>query len=328
MQSHPTEIANNIAKPLILCDAEVRDLLPQLDVQELMKSLFLALSDNTAVQPPQTLALLPNNAGDFITYLGAMAKEAVFGAKLSPYLITEQQPIITAWTSLMSMQTGQPLLWCDSSQLTVERTAGTTALAIDYLAPENSSHLALIGAGTVGLTHLRHVLKLRRWQTISLYAPELLDNPARRDEIMSIDPRIQIAIDASHCTKEADVIMLCTSSAQPVISLTDIKPSAVITSISTNAANAHEVPPALLNQADVYCDYQQTTPDSAGEMCLAASQHGWDKSQIKGDLASLVAQTCPLPDYDKPVFFRSIGLGLEDVAMAYGIWKLASQQLQ
>lgn len=325
MQSHQNNPISHTVKPLILSDKEVRDLLPQLDVQQLMKSLFLALEKNTAVQPPQTLTSFPGEKGDYITYLGAMAQEGVFGAKLSPYLITDMQPIITAWTSLMSMRTGLPLLWCDAGQLTVERTAGTTALAINYLAPEKSRHLALVGAGSVGLAHLRHAIGLREWQTITLYAPELSNDTVLQSELVAMDSRIHITDSVTACVEGADVIMLCTSSAHPVISLGDVKHSALITSISTNAVNAHEVPSDLLNKADVYCDYKQTTPDSAGEMCLAATQYGWDKSQIRGDLTDLVAGTCALPEYDKPVFFRSIGLGLEDVAMAYGIWQLTNQ---
>ena len=44
---------------------------------------------------------------------------------------------------------------------------------------------------------------------------------------------------------------------------------------------------------------------------------------ICGDLPGLVCGTCPPPSGNKSVFFRSIGLGLEDIAIAYGIWGLA-----
>ena len=55
-------------------------------------------------------------------------------------------------------------------------------------------------------------------------------------------------------------------------------------------------------------------------MKLASEQGIWSDQAVKGDLADLVSQEVPKPTYDKPVFFRSIGLGLEDIAMAYGIW--------
>ncbi|WP_435236743.1 ornithine cyclodeaminase family protein [Psychromonas sp. PT13] len=325
MESNTKDLMAHNTEPLILKNKDINELLPKLNVQEIMKSLFLALSEDKAVQPPQSLTLFPEDKGDFIAYLGAMSQQEVFGTKLSPYLVTTDKPVITAWTSLMSMRTGQPLLWCDSGQLTIERTAGTTALAVNYLAPKNSRHLAIIGTGSVGQSHLRHVKGLRDWQTITVFSPELANDKQLQSELIAMGSRISISDSTTNCVKNADVIMLCTSSATPVISLDDIKSSAVVTSISTNALNAHEVPPELLHKADVYCDYKLTTPSSAGEMCIATSDLGWDPSLIKGDLTELVAQSCSLPKYDKPVFFRSIGLGLEDVAMAYGIWQLANQ---
>ena len=42
---------------------------------------------------------------------------------------------------------------------------------------------------------------------------------------------------------------------------------------------------------------------------------------VKGDLGALVNGSCPVPTGDKPVFFRSIGQGLEDVAVALAVMK-------
>lgn len=309
--------------PVILDGAAVRALLPQLDVRAELTGLFRALGEGRAVQPPQTLTEFPGGTGDFITYLGAIADTEVFGTKMSPYIVTDGAPIITAWTALMSAKTGQPLVWCDAAQLTVERTAGTTALAVDLLAQDSAKTLAIIGSGAVAEAHFRHVADLRDWSSVRVFSPLLKENADRARHWAAMDHRIEIAQSAASCVAGADVVMLCTSSGKPVIAVDEIGRPALITSISTNVANAHEVPPEFLMQADVYCDYQKTTPSSAGEMKLAVQNHGWDVNAIKGDLGGLVCETCPRPSYDKPVFFRSIGLGLEDVAMAYGIWKLS-----
>ena len=84
------------------------------------------------------------------------------------------------------------------------------------------------------------------------------------------------------------------------------------------------MPPHSLGDMQVYCDYRLTTPGSAGEMLIASEQHGWDKSSIIGDLAELLSEQVPRPTYDRPVFFRSIGLGLEDIALANAIYQLLS----
>ncbi len=72
------------------------------------------------------------------------------------------------------------------------------------------------------------------------------------------------------------------------------------------------------------CDYRETTPATAGEMALAAQHHGWSAEQVRGDLAGLSVRACPLPEPDRPVFFRSVGLGLEDIAIANAIYRAAS----
>ncbi|MEM5388474.1 ornithine cyclodeaminase family protein [Paraburkholderia phymatum] len=308
------------ALPLAVDEQAVREALPALDVRGALTAMFRALASAEAVQPPQTLTLFPNGAGDFITYLGALADAKVFGAKLSPYIVTGGKPVITAWTALMSMETGQPLMWCDAGLLTTERTAGTTALAVDRLARADATRLAIVGAGAVALAHLRHVAPLRAWESVRVWSPGLANDDAKRAAFEAADARAVASTSIEACVKDADVVMLCTSSGTPVLPRDALTMPALITSISTNAANAHEIDPTWLPEMDVYCDYRATTPGSAGEMKLAA-QHGWSADRLKGDLPSLVAGTCAAPDYERHAFFRSIGLGLEDVAIASELYR-------
>ena len=265
----------------------------------------------------------PQGAGDFINYLGVLAEDQVYGVKTSPYIVREQGPLVTAWTLLMSMQTGQPLLLCDAAELTTIRTAATTAVAVDALAPPNARRLAVIGSGAVARAHVQYVKGLRDWQAISLYSPGLKARSAEQlASITSLDPRLQIAETLEAALHDVDVVMLCTSSAKAVFDPQTLGKPALITSISTNAPRAHEVPPGRLNDMDVFCDYRQTTPGSAGEMLIAAEQQGWDSSSIVGDLPELLSERVARPNFERHVFFRSIGLGLEDVALANALYRL------
>ncbi|MCB6185105.1 ornithine cyclodeaminase family protein [Leeia sp. TBRC 13508] len=298
----------------------VSEFLPKLKTRDVLWNMFSDLAEGLAVQPSQTLTLFPNNSGDFISYAGVMSSGQSFGVKLSPYIPTEGRPIVTAWTMLMSMQTGEPLLLCDSGLLTIERTAATTAIAVELLAPEQSECLAVIGLGAVGLAHLRHVLTLHGWKEIRVFAADVATWTEQRiSEVKAMDSRIRFANSAEEAIQNADVVMLCTSSAKPVIPFDHLKSTCLVTSISTNAPRAHEISPHALPLMDVYCDYKETTPSSAGEMQIAAEMHQWSKSQILGDLPGLVSGRDRRPSFDKPVFFRSIGLGLEDVAIAYAL---------
>jgi L-arginine dehydrogenase len=319
-ESRPMSNADKTS-PLIVHEDAVREALPHLDVRRALTRVFHSLGNDTAVQPPQTLSPFPQGQGDFITYLGAMAHAKVFGAKLSPYIVTESKPVITAWTALMSMETGQPLMWCDSALLTVERTAGTTALAVEHLAASNARRLAIVGAGAVAQAHVRHLAPLRAWDSIRVFSPALDKDEAKRATVAALDERVTICTKMEDCLSDADVVALCTSSATPVLSESMLTKPALITSISTNAANAHEIPPAWIPHVDVYCDYRQTTPASAGELKLAAQQHGWSAQSVLGDLPELVSGVALKPSYEKHAFFRSIGLGLEDVAIAFELFR-------
>ena len=309
--------------PYVITQPQARELLAQVDVPKILRKLFRDLAAGQAVQPAQQLVEFPQGAGDFINYLGVLAQDGVYGVKTSPYIVREQGPLVTAWTLLMSMQTGQPLMLCDAAELTVARTAAATAVAVDALAPLAARRLAIIGSGKVALAHLHYVKALRDWQSITLYSPALKDlKPEELAQLKDLDSRLTLVDSREAAIHDAEVIMLCTSSAGPVIDPATLIKPALITSISTNAFRAHEVPPQSLNDMQVFCDYRQTTPGSAGEMLIASEQHGWDKSAIVGDLPELLSDKVPRPDYDRHVFFRSIGLGLEDIALANAIYQL------
>ncbi|WP_024617615.1 ornithine cyclodeaminase family protein [Pseudomonas kilonensis] len=309
--------------PYVMTQVQARELLGQIDVPHILRKLFRDLAAGQAVQPPQQLVVFPQGAGDFINYLGVLAGDQVYGVKTSPYIVREQGPLVTAWTLLMSMQTGQPLLLCDAAELTTARTAATTAVAVDALAPHNARRLAVIGSGAVARAHVQYVKGLRDWQAISLYSPGLKTKSAQAlASITGLDPRLHIADSLEAALHDADVVMLCTSSAKAVLDPQTLGKPALITSISTNAPRAHEVPPQSLNDMDVFCDYRQTTPGSAGEMLIAGELHGWDASRIVGDLPELLSERVARPSYERHVFFRSIGLGLEDVALANALYRL------
>ncbi|MGU3309005.1 ornithine cyclodeaminase family protein [Pseudomonas sp. M5A4_2d] len=309
--------------PQVINQAQARELLAKVDVPRVLRKLFRDLAAGLAVQPAQQCVEFPRGAGDFINYLGVLAEDGVYGVKTSPYIVRDQGPLVTAWTLLMSMHTGQPLLLCDAAELTTERTAATTALAVDALAPAAARRLAIIGSGKVAQAHLRYVQNLRDWQHISLYSPRLRRASADTlAHLTGLDPRLTLASTCEAALEDADVILLCTSSAGPVMDPSRLSKPALITSISTNAPRAHEVPPHCLNDMQVFCDYRQTTPGAAGEMLIAGEQHGWDKRAIVGDLPELLSDMAQRPNYDRSVFFRSIGLGLEDVAVANALYQI------
>ena len=313
---------------LTLTEKEVLEVLPKVDVFSTVEAMFGALGRNEAVQPKQVQTLFPDNKGDFINYSGVWMSAGVYGLKTSPFIVQPKGYTVTAWTLLMSTQTGEPLLLTDSSRLTLERTAATTAVAVKYLAKENAKHLAVIGSGAQALAHIRYVSGLRKWESIrvwSLNSHELSEDK-KEAFLQAGNGLVEFAGTKTEALEGADVILLCTSAADAVISAKDIEGAPLITSISTNVACAHEIDPAMLALMDVYCDCTATTATVAGEMKLAIEAGYWKPEAVKADLGALVNRAAPLPAYDRPVFFRSIGQGLEDVAVALAVFNQIQKQ--
>lgn len=291
--------------------------LPEAAVLDALREAFSALAGGSAVQPPQASGMTAGQV-DVIWYPGILGTHNLFGAKLSPYLMQRKDgPKVTAWTLLCSTETGEPVLLCDSLALTTERTAATTALAVQLLKPGNARRLAVFGLGPVGLAHLRYAAEISDWSEVNVFSRHAHRDGSILEKIpASLRQKTSLAASAQSAVENSDVILLCTSSTTPVIDFRWLNPSQMVTSLTTTSAVACEIAPEALPGLDVYCDYRSTTPSVAGEMTAATKLHGWSPDKILGDLPELVSGKCRKPAGNRAIFFRSVGLGIEDIAIA------------
>ena len=117
-----------------------------------------------------------------------------------------------------------------------------------------------------------------------------------------------ICASAEEVARGASVVLCCTSAAATVVDADWLVPGQLVTSVSTNAPLAREVDPAQLDRYSVTCDFRATTP-------LAAAELACSPVEIVADLPELIAGTVTV-GRDRPIFFRSMGLGIEDLAIA------------
>jgi hypothetical protein len=93
--------------PILTSDSAA---LPERAVQSVVRQAFQQLAAGRAVQPQQVVTGLPDG-GDVIAYQAVLADAGVYAVKVSPYIPQpEGTAIVTAWTLLLSTDTGQPLL--------------------------------------------------------------------------------------------------------------------------------------------------------------------------------------------------------------------------
>lgn len=281
---------------------------PHVSEHAVLAALREAFGDlpSESTMPGQFVVDLPGG-GDVIHYPAVLPGSGMYAVKVSPYLPNPTgTAVVTAWTMLVSLSTGQPVALLDSSNLTVERTAATSVLAADLLLPPRARTAAIVGYGRIGRAHARYLRHIR---------PDMIVRAVSRTRPDHVEAGVQAVATPEEAVTGADLVMLCTSAAEDVLDPRDLPAGVVITSISTNAPGAREIPPAAVPELDVYLDARSSL-EVAAELTQARAS-GWDPAAVRGDLTGLVTGSAPPPSGQRPVYFRSVGLGIEDAAIAW-----------
>lgn len=283
---------------------------------------FISLAAGLSDQPAQTNVILPDKKGDCIFYPAYVDSVKAFGVKVSPYLVSRiNQGLspVTSYTLIICAETGRPLMLIDAIQLTIERTAATTILAIQELTKTKSPlTIGIIGSGPIGRGHARYGRLAFPSAKISIYSPSSILQGVKGDQRRALIQTECLGVHVATSIEDAtscDIIMLCTSSGTPVIDISKTQPDCIITSVGTNLPETHEIDWRLLNQLKVFCDFRQTCFRTAGDMKIAIKNKIWNEHSILGDIPELLNNKCSW-DGKGRCYFRATGLALEDIVIA------------
>lgn len=204
------------------------------------------------------------------------------------------------------------------------RTAAATALATDILARKDSRVMAIVGAGFQAQEQVRAVCQVRKVDTVII-----LDIDRSRSEKLAKALKedvggeiIQLATQ-DRSLLEADIIITATTSSVPVIEDRYVRPQAYINSIGSYTPGMKETETkTVCSSRTVAVDSITETANSTGEIidavedgCLHIDQINEFKDLVRGNLKvrenSTTART----------FFKSIGVGIEDLAVAKLIYE-------
>jgi ornithine cyclodeaminase/alanine dehydrogenase-like protein (mu-crystallin family) len=121
---------------------------------------------------------------------------------------------------------------------------------------------------------------------------------------------------AAEACKDADVIVTATFAKDPVIPSAAVKLDALILAMGANAANRRELPEELVRGARIIADDVEQCRIEAGDLILA--DIAWDRVET---LAGVVAANGKAGGDRRLTIFKSVGLALEDVAVAAFVYE-------
>jgi ornithine cyclodeaminase len=130
-------------------------------------------------------------------------------------------------------------------------------------------------------------------------------------------------VDAATAAREADVLVTCTRAVEPLFDGTIVKPGAFVAAVGSSKPQARELDDALLARADLIAvEWLPAAQAEAGEFVRAAVGV-IDPARVV-ELGKLLVGGHPYQRRAHDVVvYKSVGIGLEDVALAKLVWDRA-----
>jgi ornithine cyclodeaminase/alanine dehydrogenase-like protein (mu-crystallin family) len=268
-----------------------------------------------------TLLLMP-------AWTGSGLKQSYLGTKLVtvfPENGTYGLPSIYGAYILMDGATGAPLCCLDGARLTVWRTAAASALAARSLAPQNASHLLMVGAGALAPFLIQAHCAVRSYKTISIWN----HRPERAKLVCEYLQKegfaVSVVTDLEQAVRLSDVISCATLSHDPLIKGEWLHEGQHIDAVGAYRPDMRETDDRLVQRARIFCDTRAGAMKEGGDLSQPLAASMISESQIEADLFDLERS-----DYQvrrKPTditFFKSVGTAIEDLAAAITVWKAYS----
>jgi alanine dehydrogenase len=212
----------------------------------------------------------------------------------------------------------------DAAEATQLRTAATTAVAAELLAPDGATELGLLGSGWEATGHLQTFARLWPLQRVYIHSP----NQQRREafaERMSDELQLEVVpVDSAEETVAAvPVTLLCTKAPAPVIDGTAFPAGAVVLSIGSTRPDLRELDEATMRRSAVLLvDDPRLVPVESGDIAEGLRAGALRHEHI---VAMASYQSTRTGDGRDLLSFKSVGTALQDLALAAELIPAARQ---
>jgi ornithine cyclodeaminase len=319
-------------KILVLTHAEVEQLLPMPACIELMAQTLASLSRGEMLQPLRMVVRPPESRG-LLAMMPAYrhGENAAYGLKticVFPDNAAKGKDAHQGGVLLFSGETGELRALINASAITEIRTAAVSAVATRALSREESSKLAIIGAGVQARSHLAALACVRKIKNVTVVSRTFAN--AERFETRE-SPRYEFPIKAVPTPDEAvtgaDLIVTATTSHDPVVQRKWIADGAHINAVGTYSPAAREIDTATVAAARVFVDRRESALNEAGDYLLAAREGAIGPEHIRGELGEVLnGKIEGRQSADQITLFKSLGLAVEDLAAAEYVFAQAQKR--
>jgi len=250
-----------------------------------------------------------------ISTLGAVIPEQhVAGAKV--YTTIKGQ--FTFVIVLFSTEDGRALASLDAGAITRLRTAACSVIAARHLARPLSRQMALFGAGVQGRAHAIQMAQAYALDEIRVCDPYAA--PGLAAELQPLcGTRVRLC-EAAEAVDGADIVVTASRSTTPLFSGDQLKTGCFVAAIGSSLPHTRELDDRTLERAScIAVEWLPQTLREAGDLVLA--RPGLVTPDKLVELGALVTGQAPGRQNEAEItLYKSVGVGLEDVALAGLAW--------
>lgn len=295
-----------------------------------METALAKFSAREVLQPVRSVLTV----GPTQAYFGLMPAYIPSPESLGAKLVTvfgenhkKQLPSHMATIVLLDPDTGALLALMDGRYITEARTAAVSAISARFLARAEASKLAIIGSGVQARSHLEAFQHVRRLSEVRIWSPS---ERSRQQFVHDMSGHVAVPIvaaaTAEAAVRDADLIVLVTSSPTPVIEDAWVANGAHVVCVGACRPTQQEMPPQLVARSRLFVDSSAAALVEAGDIVMNIAAGLFDASHVRGELGELIlGRIGGRASADEITVFKSLGMAVEDVVAADLVYRRASE---
>jgi alanine dehydrogenase len=315
----------------LLTEHHVASLLPPADLIPAMESALAQFSAGEVQQPVRTvLSVGPQKA-----YFGVMPAYVTAPPQMGAKLVTvfgdnlaKGLPSHLATILLFDPETGALAAVMDGRYITEARTAAVSAVSAKALARTDAARLAILGTGVQARSHLEALVEVRALADARVWSPQ----PRSRERFVSeMAGRVAVPVracdSAEAAVRDADIVVLVTSSPTPVVDDDWVAPGTHVISVGACRPDQREMAPALVARGRLVVDSRAAALVESGDIVQGMRDGRFDAAHVVAELGEvLLGRVEGRRGHDEVTIFKSLGMAVEDVAAADLVYRRAEER--
>jgi len=317
---------------LYLSEEEIKKCINIKEAINAVEEGIKALARNEAVQPPKVYMNVKEEPVSFIKPMAAYVKGQYPCVKIFTFFPENPHkydlPTLTALITLHNDETGLPVAILAGTYITLIRTAATTAVAAKYLAKKDSKIVTLIGAGAVNEQTaycLNEIFKIEEFRLVDKFKESRAEPLGQKlKEKLSIETKAYSSEETKVAVSEADVVVTATTANAPLVKRKWLEPGMFLAKVGS----FQEIDFDIIKSVDkVVVDWWEYVSTRVPEIRTFVEKGELSRESVYAELHEVVGGLKKGRETgNERIVFISIGMGVEDSAVANLVYKRALEQ--